>query len=283
DDITLETSLQDPSVDIEAVLLAWEELHPYSVDAVTTQRSEIFDFATSDECIMFASIQLKVTMPVQSDGTEEGDGEVAEESTFPSPSHLRSYVRTILRKVDAYSPTTTADEAVKVPVGEPSEVRTVTTIHTVGILYLRKTEMLTEYNIGLVIHPEWRGQNLAEKVLTKGLAHAFNNLWAHRVQALIMDGPSSDAARSIFVSLGFTFEGTRRRAIMSPAVEGGYRDVVAMAMLDTEWHVRESGGHGQRGVWDEMFVRHHKEQEDLLQWEERRRRLRRTGSMETVR
>lgn len=270
DDITLETSLQNPSVDIEAVLLAWEELHPYSVDTVATQRPELFEFTASDDCIMLAAIELRVTMPEQSNDEEEGR-EGKEDNAVRS-------------NVDETPRSATEPEFAEEPIDEPSDpVRYLTTTHTVGVLYLRKTEFLTEYNIGLVIHPEWRGCGLAEKVLTKGLAHAFNDLWAHRVQALIMDGPSSDAARSVFTSLGFTFEGIRRRAIMSPAVGGGYRDVIGMAMLDTEWHVRAHGRHGQHGVWDEMFVRHHKEQEDLLQWEERRRRLRRTGSMETIR
>lgn len=266
DDISFETSLGDHDVDIEAVLLTWEDLHPYSVDAVTTQRSELFDFASSNECMMLAAIQLKVTKLVSSD-EEGGDGTGSREQALEAQS---------TRNMAASAPATT-------PTAEPSEVHTVTTITTVGVLYLRKTEMLTEYNIGLAIHPEWRGQGVAEPVLAKATAYAFENLWVHRVQALIMDSPWSDAARTVFTSLGFTFEGTRRRAIMSPTVAGGYRDVTAMAMLDTEWHVRACGEHGPRSVWDEMFVRHHKEREDLIQLEERRRKLRRTGSMETVR
>ena len=266
DNISFETFLGDPDINIEAVFSAWEGLYPYLVDAVTTQRSELFDFASSNECMMLAAIQLKVTKLVSSD-EGGGDGTGSREQAPEAQS---------TRNTAASAPATT-------PTTEPSEVHTVTTIETVGVLYLRKTEMLTEYNIGLAIHPEWRGQGVAEPVLAKATAYAFENLWAHRVQALIMDSPWSDAARTVFTSLGFTFEGTRRRAIMSPTVAGGYRNVTVMAMLDTEWHVRACGEHGPRSVWDEMFVRHHKEQEDLIQWEERRRKLRRTGSMETVR
>ena len=275
DDITLITSLEDPSVDIEAVLLTWEDLHPYSVDTITMQRSELFDFAASDECMMFASVQLKVTEQMPSKG-KDGSGTGSAEQT--GDLQQVDWVEDTSSTWDVTDPAVATTSA-----NEPCDVRTVTTVHTVGVFYLRKTEMFTEYNIGLSIHPEWRGQGLAGHILAKGMAYAFTELWAHRVQALIMDGPSSDAARSIFTSLGFTFEGIRRRAIMSPAVDGGYRDITTMAMLDTEWHVRAHGGHGPRSVWDEMFVRHHKEREDLLQWEERRKRLRRTGSMETVR
>jgi len=58
-----------------------------------------------------------------------------------------------------------------------------------------------------------------------------------------------------------------------------------MGMLDTEWVVRKTSGSdsGPQSIWDEMFARHHNEWEELLQWEERQRALRRRASMETIR
>jgi len=276
-DIILETSLEADNIDIEAVLLAWEELHPYSVEAVTARCAEPFEFAASDQCIMFAAVQRLPTKPVEGNAEEDGKDKGAGEPPVSPSQYAWPEARDIDNTWDAAAPQLL--ESPSTP--QPSEQHT-STIHTIGILFLRTTDMVSEYNICLSLLPEWRNQGLAAQALTAGLAYAFDNLWAHRVQGLIMDGPSSDAARSIFTSLGFKCEGTRRRALISPAAPG-YRDVVSLAMLDTEWHVRAQGGHGVRGVWDEMFVRHHREQEELLQLEERRRKLRRTASMETVR
>ncbi|KAH9913841.1 uncharacterized protein B0H18DRAFT_887695 [Fomitopsis serialis] len=287
-DIILETSLEADDIDIEAILSAWEELHPYSVEAVTARCAEPFEFAASDQCIMFAAVQHLPTKPVESK-TEEG--EAAEEELMAERAGDRDSIpaatglplAVCLARSEGHrqhlgcSRTSTSRFSICPSASEQD----ISTIHTIGILYLRTTDMVSEYNIGLSLLPQWRGQGLAAQALSAGLTYAFDNLWAHRVQGLIMDGPSSDAARNIFTSLGFTCEGTRRRAIISPAAPG-YRDVVSLAMLDTEWHVRAQGGHGVRGVWDEMFVRHHREQEELLQLEERRRKLRRTASMETA-
>ncbi|KZT65241.1 acyl-CoA N-acyltransferase [Daedalea quercina L-15889] len=286
-EFTLETSLESAAINIEDVLLAWEELHPYSVEAVTTQHSVLFDFAASDQCIMFAAIQLKATMLVQEteEGEEEKQPNLLDEETWADaedalrapdtqPVHWPGWeIRNTWHAAmpSALQPSSPTEEKESGPM-----------IYTIGVLYFYRTEMASEYNIALSFLPRWRNHGHATPVLTAALEYAFNNLWAHRVQALIMEGPTGDVARTVFTSLGFTFEGTRRRAIMAPAVGGGYRDVISMAMLDTEWHVRTKGAHSPRGVWDEMFVRHHREQEELLQWE-RRRNLRRTASMETIR
>ncbi len=61
-----------------------------------------------------------------------------------------------------------------------------------------------------------------------------------------------------------------------------------MAMLDTEWVIRSSLRGAPPTLWDEMFLRHERERDMLLRWEqsgkeEERRLLKRTSSMETVR
>lgn len=38
-----------------------------------------------------------------------------------------------------------------------------------------------------------------------------------------------------------------------------------------------------KNLWDEMFLRHAREREELLRWDDRQQRLNRTSSMETVR
>ena len=211
-DIILETSLEADDIDIEAILSAWEELHPYSVEAVTARCAEPFEFAASDQCIMFAAVQHLPTKPVESK-TEEG--EAAEEELMAEragdrdsipvdinrqpPVSLSQYAWPEARDIDNIW-----DAAAPQPLDSPSapqpSEQDISTIHTIGILYLRTTDMVSEYNIGLSLLPQWRGQGLAAQALAAGLTYAFDNLWAHRVQGLIMDGPSSDAALDIFTS-----------------------------------------------------------------------------------
>ncbi|PCH38870.1 acyl-CoA N-acyltransferase, partial [Wolfiporia cocos MD-104 SS10] len=150
----------------------------------------------------------------------------------------------------------------------------------IGITYVIASDMQNEANVGIALLPDWRGKGIATHALTLTLSWAFTQYACHRVQGLIMDGPFRDVARAALTSLGFSHEGTRRRAVLSTAFVG-WRDVTYMAMLDTDWVMREH--RKPRDVWDEMFKRHHREREELLQFETRLKELRRAPSAETIR
>jgi hypothetical protein len=64
---------------------------------------------------------------------------------------------------------------------------------------------------------------------------------------------------------------------------GTWKDVTYLALLETEWLMRGYRKPAPRNLWDEMFARHAREREELLRWDERQQKLKKTSSMETVR
>ncbi|KAF9226385.1 acyl-CoA N-acyltransferase, partial [Gyrodon lividus] len=148
-----------------------------------------------------------------------------------------------------------------------------------------------EANIGIILRPEMQRRGYAREAIQLVLRWAFEELKFHRVQAAILDSPCKDRALRLFIGLGFSHEGTRRRAVYQPegdGIAGVWRDVTYLAMLDTEWVLRNVGkGKIPKqpviSVWDEMFARHAREQEQLLKWEENHGRMTRSASTETLR
>ena len=90
---------------------------------------------------------------------------------------------------------------------------------------------------------------------------------------------------SRFYSRGFVHEGIRRRSVYCPneGLRGTWKDVTYLALLETEWVMRSYLTPAPKNLWDEMFARHAREREDLLRWDERQQKMKRTSSMETLR
>ncbi|EED82696.1 predicted protein [Postia placenta Mad-698-R] len=155
---------------------------------------------------------------------------------------------------------------------------------TLGFVFSVPTDMPGEVSIGIALRKPWRRRGFATRALTLFLPIIFEELGYHRAQALLLDAPELSAARTLFISLGFTIEGTHRRALMTPALPG-WRNVTYLGMLDTEWVMRPRGGAQDKmaALWDEMFARQQHEREQLLQLEARRQAPRKTASMETIR
>jgi hypothetical protein len=86
-------------------------------------------------------------------------------------------------------------------------------------------------------------------------------------------------------SSGFVHEGIRRRSVYCPneGVRGTWKDVTYLALLETEWLMRSYLKPAPKNLWEEMFARHTREREELLRWDEKQQKLKRTSSMETVR
>lgn len=84
----------------------------------------------------------------------------------------------------------------------------------------------------------------------------------------------------------FNHEGTRRRSWFSH-VEQEWKDTTCLAILDTDWVMRDYFKAAPMSLWDELFLRHEKEREKLLKWEDgildAQRRLLRSSSTETIR
>ncbi|KZT03643.1 uncharacterized protein LAESUDRAFT_728920 [Laetiporus sulphureus 93-53] len=281
--IILQANIEAETVDFDALLEAWHEISEVSVEAVVARCSDPFDFA-SQQCLYFAVVQREDPVSNSGDDGDEqrrsdssGAAPMATDEPFIDDDDSDTWVPS---SPPRFSLPISNDTTAPPPV--PPESPEPPSLTTIGLVYLATTNMQNEVSVGISLLPQWRGMGLAAQTLAQVIEIAFDRFACHRLQAALIDGPSRDAARAIFVKLGLAHEGTRRRAIMSPALNG-WRDVTYMGMLDTEWALRKGKVVKPPSAWDEMIARHQGECEELLVADERLRRLRRTASMETVR
>ncbi|KAF9028598.1 hypothetical protein BDZ89DRAFT_951252 [Hymenopellis radicata] len=162
-----------------------------------------------------------------------------------------------------------------------------------GFVYLLPTHHspflsgVGELSIGIIITEDEREKGLAKDALDQVLQIAFDKIQCQRVQAQIIDGPMKGSVLKLFTKLRFGHEGTRRRSFFSPFMQE-WKDTTCLAMLATDWVIRCSLQPAPPSLWDEMFLRHDRERDALLRWDqgvidEQRRLLHRTTSMETIR
>ena len=82
---------------------------------------------------------------------------------------------------------------------------------------------------------------------------------------------------------GFGHEGIKRRSMFSTS-DGTWKDVTYFAMLDTEWSMRAYIEPAPKSLWEELFARHERERQELLEWESSKdAKLARSPSLETIR
>ncbi|KAF4563809.1 hypothetical protein EYR36_003051 [Pleurotus pulmonarius] len=178
-----------------------------------------------------------------------------------------------------------------------------TTHEAIGMVYLivtpRKHGPPGELNIGMILEEKYRRQGYGSEVVRQMLVKAFEEDKYHRVQASLVHTLNKDAAMTMYTQMcalswvnrtdtdllsysrKFNHEGTRRRSFYSP-FEKEWKDVTCLALLDTDWINRPFLHPAPKSLWDEMFARHAREREELLRWEDHQKRLKRTGSMETI-
>lgn len=77
-----------------------------------------------------------------------------------------------------------------------------------------------------------RGRGVGRFSAVEALRHAFDDMGLQRVELQVL--ASNDRARSLYDSLGFRVEGTRRKAVYK---EGRFIDSVIMGLLRDEWEV----------------------------------------------
>ncbi|KAG1900403.1 uncharacterized protein F5891DRAFT_924932, partial [Suillus fuscotomentosus] len=161
----------------------------------------------------------------------------------------------------------------------------------IGLVYVTAAPAQSaaqEANVGIIISESHRRKGYACEAVELALKWAFEDLKFHRIQAALMDDAQKDRAMRLFVGQGFRHEGTRRRSVLKPerrGVVGVWKDVTYLAMLDTEWALRNMLKH--KGpvptLWDEMFARHAREREEMVKWDEKHDRVRKVSSTETLR
>lgn len=243
----------------------WQTLKRTAVEPGQSTSPDILSFA--DECLLCAQIATNESTSTGESDTEENNGTAhathSEDHTPESPP----------------SPFESSPPRV------PDDRR-------IGFIYLHAgpaNHPACEANIGVIVKESMRGRGYAREAVQLVLGWAFEDLKFHRVQVAILDTPIKDNALRLFIGSGFTHEGTKRRSVYQPEGEGMagmWRDVTYLAMLDTEWTLQSTWRRNDRSqavtLWDEMFSRHAREHEELLRWEEKHKRVKKSSSTETL-
>lgn len=161
----------------------------------------------------------------------------------------------------------------------------------IGLVYVTAApaqNAAQEANVGIIISECYQRKGFAREAVELALKWAFEDLKFHRIQAAFMNNAQKDRAMRLFVGQGFAHEGTRRRSVFQPergGVVGVWKDVTYLAMLDTEWTLRNVLKHKATvpTLWDEMFARHARERDEMVKWDEKHNRIRKVSSTETLR
>ncbi|KAF9529990.1 hypothetical protein CPB83DRAFT_834575 [Crepidotus variabilis] len=183
-------------------------------------------------------------------------------------------------------------------IGDASSNADITTkTRPIGLVYLTSSQNFSDFlhlgecNIGLYIAPEHRNLPEVKTAVNTVIEDAFRDHDCHRLQAILVDHKDKLDFLTLFTSVGFRREGTRRHAYFSP-ITSEWKDVTYLAILVTEWVYDHSTRSDTRllptSLWDEVLTRHQREQEEIIQLEERKfgygsSSLKRTSSMETIR
>ncbi|KAJ6571687.1 hypothetical protein B0H19DRAFT_1130709 [Mycena capillaripes] len=169
------------------------------------------------------------------------------------------------------------------PFGPRSNSASFSTVRTTAPRQATNNELqVGELNIGIILNTAHRGKGYAREAIQLMLKHAFDDRHCHRIQASLLSLSSKDRMISLLTQQRFGHEGTRRRAFFNPMI-GEWQDVTILAILDTDWAMRGFYKPAPKSLWDELFLRHERERDELLRWEEHLNRLKRTASMETIR
>ena len=253
--------------DYSVVNQLWQMFRRTAVEPGQSSSPDFASFSDEDGCLLCAKIVKNVPEPDATAGEHRDslfDTDVGMQGPAPSSSS---------------TPATDSN-----------------TTRTLGLIYLHTgpaSHQAGEANIGVIIQPGVQRRGHAREAVQLVLRWAFEDLKFHRVQAAILDTPTKDRAMRLFIGFGFAHEGTKRRAVFQPGGEGMtgiWKDVTYLAMLDTEWMLKSTWMRDNRApdppvvsVWDEIFARHGREREELVGWEEKHGRIKRTASTETMR
>ncbi|KAJ7770464.1 hypothetical protein B0H16DRAFT_1306923 [Mycena metata] len=163
------------------------------------------------------------------------------------------------------------------------------TNRAIGIIYLAVSPLshsphgqVGELNLGIILNKAHRGKGYAREAIQLALKYAFEVKNCHRIQASLLSLSTKDRMVSLLTQLRFGHEGTKRRSFFNPLM-GEWQDVTTLAILDTDWAMRSYYKPAPKSLWDELFLRHERERDELLRWEEDNNRLKRTASMVTIR
>lgn len=148
--------------------------------------------------------------------------------------------------------------------------------------YLKSTEP-GEATIGVYITDGWKAETFDVQVIKLLLNWAFEELGFHRIQTAILEGKYKVPLMKLFSHVGFSHEGTRRKAQVGP--DAVYKDVTYMGMVDMDWRAWAMHISTPRTLWDRLFDRQQREREEIMidDGDDEDRFLGRKASTETLR
>lgn len=148
--------------------------------------------------------------------------------------------------------------------------------------YLKSVEP-GEATVGVYISDAWRAETFDVQIIKLLLRWAFEEVGFHRIQTALFEGSRRVSLMKLFSHVGFSHEGTRRKALAGP--DATYRDVTYMGMVDMDWRVWGTHTHTPRTLWDRLFDRQQREREEILtdDGDDEDRLVGRKASTETLR
>ncbi|KAI0827969.1 hypothetical protein BC628DRAFT_1295633, partial [Trametes gibbosa] len=167
------------------------------------------------------------------------------------------------------------------PEGEEMELSPVKVCDTVGVIYVAPSPMPGQAHIGVAVLRPFRNKGIARQACELACSWVIDTMEMHRIQARFLPSPHEHRSRNLFAALGFSHEGVHRRAVQSAT--GEWTDIGHMGVLDTTWQLRSRICADPKSLWDELLERHQRELDEMLHFEERVRRVKRSSSMETIR
>lgn len=204
--VYLSRGLEGQDDNIDTLMRLWEELQLGSVDAGKAADVDLIAFA--HECFYFGVISCKLEL---SPAVPKDVARAENSSHFSLPP--LNVDKDIPLHTQLEQEWNDEEEPVKPPTwNKPSSIiptpiaddwnRHKKTV--IGLVYLIASPSTTlldingELTIGIIVDSPYRGHGRAREAVTKVLQFAFDVGHAHRVQALLMDGPSKHAALTLF-------------------------------------------------------------------------------------
>jgi len=154
-------------------------------------------------------------------------------------------------------------------------------VQQAGIAYLKSIEA-GEATVGVYITDTWKAETFDVQTIKLLLNWAFEDVGFHRIQTTLLDGQHKVPLMKLFSHVGFSHEGTRRKAQVGP--DAVYKDVTCMGMVDMDWRLWAGHNTTPRTLWDRLFDRQQREREEILvdDGDDEDRFLGRKGSTETL-
>lgn len=148
--------------------------------------------------------------------------------------------------------------------------------------YLKSVEP-GEATVGVYITEAWLAETFDVQIIKLLLRWAFEEVGFHRIQTALLEGNRKIPLMKLFSHVGFSHEGTRRKARAGP--DAIYKDVTHMGMVDMDWRIWAVDSDTPRTLWDRLFDRQQREREEILMddGDDEDRFLGRKASTETLR